>query len=402
MTTETRFAKRITGMGFVITIILGVLSIGWSQGQSKSYPQLLREALENGPKYEGTPTNVVDRGLPIPEAPFFLPAPAFRDPNAVTYLIGVLKDGEYWSDVHPVQQAYYSQQAQCYAALSLGYLKDPRGFGPLVHALSSPPDVNATKIGMSQAYDLRFAAAYGLAVMGDPNAIDPLIMALERKQNDAETARYERTSSYVGCLASFRDLRTLEPILKFSVEIGADATIWNSLEYLLHTEFFRDVQENSDGTYSCAAFPELGRQSYAGLHQTFWRHWLNGGGQKYAKEQFDTYYKRWVALKPEERSDSLVYYMTRGGILALPYVMEKIESGENGFEYALTRLTTPAMVRDENGNLIPKPNPDRQHFTSRAKAINWWKADKSRWVIDVNRLRTKIQPDKVDPNGNGR
>jgi len=381
-------------MGTIVMLATALSSIGWGQAQDKSYAQLLREALESGPKYEGVPTNIVDRSCAVPQAPFFLPAPAFRDRTAVSYLIAVLENGEHWTDLSVNRQAYYNQQARCYAALSLGYLKDRRAFDLLVAALDSPPDTAATAIGMSGAYDLRCAAAYGVAILGDANAIDPLIAALERKQDD------ERKTDYAGCLASFRDLRALEPIVRFAVEVVTDATIANSLEYLLRTEFFREFQEHGDGTYSYSCFPELGKQGYFQIHQALWRHWLNGGGQKYAKEQFDEYYKQFKALKPEEseKRDDLIYKMTRGGILALPYVMEKIEAGEDGFEYALHLLTVPKMVRNEKGFTEPMPNPYKEYFTSRTRTLNWWHAEKGKWLIDVGQMRTRIQGAKVAPN----
>jgi hypothetical protein len=386
----TRFmqSRAVTGV-WVVFVLLTLQRICLAQTPGKSYPQLRREALESRKNYEGSPMGMMSRlGFIVypPPAPFFIPALAFRDKTSVPYLIGVLQNGEHWSDVRQLLQAYYDQQARCYAALSLGYLGDHRAYTPLVEALASPPNTDAAATGLCGKYDVRYCAAYGLANLGDPNAIDPLVKAV--KGNDGDVAK----SNYIQAIGNFRDMRAFEPLLSFAIERGVGFT---ELEYLLHAEYFRDFVEYKDGTCSYSCFPELGRKRYNEITQAFWQHWLNGGGQKLAKEEFDKFYKEIKGLNPEERWRADI--SNQASILALPYIIEKIEGGEEGldFEYILSRLTTPGMQWDEKvGRMVYKPNPNKELFTSRTKTLNWWKANKAKWTIDIDQLRNKIQGSK--------
>jgi len=116
----------------------------------------------------------------------FAPLQGLDSQEAVPFLIEVVKRGpvgsEFLTGRHPMRgvsgdgRASYVDLAQCYAALCLGAIKDPRALEPLVEAMEG-----RIAEGTEGPVRLPAYAATALAFLGDYRAIEPLIEALNHQ-----------------------------------------------------------------------------------------------------------------------------------------------------------------------------------------------------------------------------
>ena len=123
------------------------------------------ERSRSGDPYLGLPMGRSESGRPA-----FAPVEGLDTPEAVPFLIDVVKQG-------PGPFAHlgdrYDDLARCYAALCLGLTKDSRALEPLVEALKG-----RIVEDRKRPIWLPAVAAQSLAFLGDYRAIEPLVEAM--------------------------------------------------------------------------------------------------------------------------------------------------------------------------------------------------------------------------------
>jgi hypothetical protein len=130
-----------TYIWFVMMLFV-VLNPSWAQNEQNSYQELLKNAIIKRPlKRTGIFNFLPPSSDWNPPGPRFAPIVGLSDPNAIPFLINVLKNGPDWSDeeLPEGKSNEYRYVARCYAALCLGSTGDSRAFEPLLEILSTVP-----------------------------------------------------------------------------------------------------------------------------------------------------------------------------------------------------------------------------------------------------------------------
>lgn len=291
-------------------------------------------------------------------------------PNAVPFLIGVLRNGPSWTD-EMLLKGYGGMMphiARCYAALCLGASGDWRAFEPLIDMLENGEYLdhkftfNVRELER-QPYDIRRYAAIGLGFLNDPNGFEPLLRALEQGNLDT-----------VHALAMTRDPRVIKPIIKAADDPNAVDSAWymvhEALQYVAQVKFTlrRSGKDRKDRTMIVKEIPELGVLKPPPA-RGLWLYWLKHGPQ-YAKREFDKHYpglRR--AQKERPRSggahDYIKRKMLRGGIAVLPFVVEKVKEGDLTLIPTISELT----------------NCELKGSATQKQCLKWWEKNHTKWLM---------------------
>ena len=306
-------------------------------------------------------------------------SPSFRrfvegldEPNAVPFLINVLKNGPDWTDEKSLRLrgGIALHIARCYAALCLGASRDRRAFEPLVDTLENGEYLYHHKFAFSvaeletQHYDIRRYAAIGLGFLNDPNALQPLLRALEGGNFHT-----------IYALARTRDPRVIKPILKAADGPSAGRSLWGlslheALKYATKAKF--TIRHYPDDTVKVREIPGLGvfrRPRGTQFYRYLWQYWVKEGPQ-YAKLEFEKYYPGLKRVQKERPDDpdahaSITRKMFGGGIAALPFAVEKVREGDLTLIPAISGLT--------NGEL--------KKSATQKECLEWWEKNKEKWLM---------------------
>jgi len=121
------------------------------------------------------------------------------DPNYTAFLVDVLMNGPNWL---PESQHHL---VRCYAAICLGMTKDPQAIEPLIKAM------NTLDESSGREYYISGYAATALGLLGDSNAVEPLIAAL-RSEKVHISRRVPLALTWIG------DLRAVGPMIEMLKE----------------------------------------------------------------------------------------------------------------------------------------------------------------------------------------
>jgi hypothetical protein len=109
---------------------------------------------------------------------------------------------------------------------------------------------------------------------------------------------------------------------------------------------------------------------------------------EFAKQNFDKYYEIWKQLLPEKLDDkvwqdSVMSHMLEGGVATLPYVIDKIEKGDESLIPTFIELTKINIK-------LPRNIKERQKLrvvyslpvdATKIDCLNWWAKNKQKWLI---------------------
>ncbi|MHC4655818.1 MAG: HEAT repeat domain-containing protein [Planctomycetota bacterium] len=324
----------------LLTIAAGVLPIAClgQEANSIDYVELFEKGLKDCYRYRNP-------YLGVHEAP-----PELYDPNAIGFLIGVLKNGPQWM---PEQEHHL---ARCYAAVCLGAIGDSRAFQPLVDALEI--------LDENENFDfIAVYAAHGLGLLGDPNAVEVFVKALQDKRVDVRI-------SAIGELGKLRDFRAIEPIIetvkkeeqrdtpqfkKFSMRLELDA----ALSKMTKVKF---------------------QKKYPNKNYQLWFRWFQQGS-KFIEPRFNAIYSRWKKMKKETKGEKYVARkefnkMIDLGIPSIPFMAEKVKRGEIEFIPAISKLTDGKLKKG----------------ATQAECLDWWNKNKKKWLIPFGqKLRVGVE-----------
>jgi len=318
-----------------------------------------------------------DTGKPWPD---FRPIKGLDSPDVVPFLIDVLEKGPDWTDekLLKARGGIYPHIARCYAAMCLGVIGDRRAYPPLIDALLNGDfleDKYVITNKFKQDYHISDYAALALGYLGDPNAVGPLIKAL---QND-------RRESAVYGLTMLRDIRAIEPIITCSSELDRFDTrlrIHRCLEYITGThievEYSRKAQK-----FTVPDFPDIGELDYNQSFKVIWQHWFKHR-EAYAKQQFEKFYPKWKSLqknRPDDKASQrlVMYNMVRGGVSTLTLLMDAVDKGDESLIPVVSRLTHIEKRRFGTKVLVIDPK------STRTECLAWWKNNKDKWeILDPN------------------
>lgn len=313
-----------------------------------------------------------------PSTPQFEPINGLDGPDAVPFLINVLRNGpgRTESTLFQDQDSIYCHIARCYAALCLGAVGDNRALAPLIEALDEPVSQESTTAGKRderQRYPLSDYAAIGLGYLGDTAAVKPIIRVLP--------TRGKRYDYFAIALMFLGDIRAVKPLIQHASNQGKMSyTVHCCLQDLFRTGFaIRYISGRH--TYHIPDFPELGELDANQVYLTLWKHWEKKGAD-FAKRQFEEYYPRWKRVQKNRPDDSLsqrrlLGKMTHGGVFVLPYLMEHIEKGDDSLIPATHRFIIKEHKR--RGYI-----PDREKPSiSRSDCLKWWQNNRDRYMVEL-------------------
>lgn len=260
--------------------------------------------------------------------------------------------------------------------MCLGYIQDQRAFGPLVKALQHG-DVLEPGLPISnrdkERHPVSGYAALALGYLGNENAIDPLIQALNEN---------ERSWAIDG-LTMLRSPRAIRPIIECASACSElDDHVHRCLAYITQSHLPITISRTT-GKSTVATFPELGELEPAQTPQALWQHWLKGGGDRYAKQQFEKYYPVWKRAllerpqdpdEPDSGYKGILYRMIGGGIAALPYLMSRIEQGDASLLWAVESLRQGRLLDFNRDELPPE-------IATCAAGLKWWRENKETWSV---------------------
>ena len=183
--------RHLLVVGSLTSLILVALCVGDAR-TGEQYMALLEagtskaamsgERSRSGDPYLGLPMGRSESGRPA-----FAPVEGLDTPEAVPFLIDVVKQGP-GPFAHLADR--YDDLARCYAALCLGLTKDPRALEPLVEALEG-----RIVEDRKRPIWLPALAAQSLAFLRDYRAIEPLIEALNHQDVPVRAAAGEALSA---------------------------------------------------------------------------------------------------------------------------------------------------------------------------------------------------------------
>ena len=324
----------------LLTIVAGVLPIAClgQEANSIDYVELFEKGLKDCYRYRNP-------YLGVHEAP-----PELYDPNAVGFLIGVLKNGAQWL---PEQEHHL---ARCYAAVCLGVIGDSRAFQPLVDALSI--------LDENENFDfLAEYAAHGLGLLGDPNAVEALVKALQDKRVDVRI-------SAIGVLGKLRDFRTIEPIIE-TVKKEEQRDTPEIKKFSMYRELDAALSKITKVKF---------QKKYTRKNYQLWFRWVQQGS-KFVEPRFNAIYSRWKKMKKETKGEKYVARkefnkMIDLGIPSIPFMVEKVKRGEIEFIPAISKLTDGKLKKD----------------ATQAECLDWWNKNKKKWLIPFGeKLRVGVE-----------
>ncbi|MBP7052343.1 MAG: hypothetical protein KBE65_15125 [Phycisphaerae bacterium] len=293
-------------------------------------------------------------------------------PEAVPYLIQVLREGPEWTDdeLRSASKESPRYYARCYAALCLGLSKDPRASDPLLDVLLDTqiaPFISPHPVRKDR-YDLRDFAAFALGDLGDCRAIEPLLAAL----------RSDHFPLSIYSLLKLHAFSAVPSIIEVAVEHDLlSTTVHSSLMYALKVHFTL-VHSHEDETWTVEEFPGLLGSSVGEICAQLWLHWLDAG-DRYARNWFDAYYSEWdtaVREQPNNHSyhNALLNKMLTGGMAATPYIIDKMKQGDERLVEAMTRLIRCWKVEG----------------CTAAEWLQWWTDNRQQWQVFDTTSVTKI------------
>lgn len=355
-------------------VLIILLQCQQSLAQQTDYAKLLETVFEKAGTARGDIQLLTPETGWNPPGPRFTPLRGFDEPNAVPFLIGVLQQGPQWSNEELLKKrgGIYPHIARCCAALCLGGIGDTRAFGPLLETLQSGsylPSDNTIPNRWGNKYDIRRYAAFALGELGDRRAVKPLIVALKK----------DKWPECIYALMRLQAVQAAQPIIEVASEQGIFyAEVHRALQYMLRTGF--DIERGETG-YRIIEFPQLGEINSRDINKKLWQYWLKVGPE-YTKKQFDKYYAELKVAQKEDPNDRsrhryLQRQMLKGGVATLPYLMEKIEQGDESMMssmYQLVRKRPPQRSQQDIDKL-------EQTFQDRNKCLNWWKQNKKEWIL---------------------
>jgi len=291
------------------------------------------------------------------------------EPQAVPYLIDVMRNGPGWQDedLPPRWGETFRYIARCHAALYLGKSGDPRAFGPLLETLQDTriPVLNGTPYRSDDQHDLRNYVAYALGELGDDRAIEPLVTSL----------RNDHYAYSIDSLLRLNAFSIVPTMIDVAHEYQMVLSIFSGLHYRFTQAMrmrFELAPATNGGRWLVEDYPQVGVNSVFPDLEGLWLHWRTHG-DRYAREWFDKYYPEWdsaVRTAPNETSlrRVLAERMLAGGVSVLPYLVARIRQGDDRLIPFLGQL-----IRDPQTALC-----------SSAECLEWWRHGRRHWqVFDV-------------------
>ena len=355
----------------------GIINMGAYGGTSEAsmssnnYSELLESAVRMAGIVHGDRFQIVRFDVTETPWPNFWPIKDLDGPQAVPYLINVLENGPAWTDENLLKArgGIYPHIARCFAALCLGVIGDSRAFESLIKVLQYGDyleDRFEITYERKDQYHISDYAALALGYLGDPNAVDPLIDVLEKG---------EREWTIYG-FTILRDVKAIKPIIEYlSINNKFNRRFHSCLEHI--SRAFLPIKYSSNTRkYTIIDFPELGEFEGNNVYQALWEHWLVIGDE-FAREQFEEYYPKWILLiqeRPDDQfsQDRAIFRMVRGGVPALPYIMDQIDKGDESLLPAVEFIRKGGPIA---GCSLRAPAENRDEI------LLWWTENKQKWLI---------------------
>ena len=392
---------------FVMVILLVFSQFCFSMETSRSYSELLKGAVRGAGHYHGGYYMYSPKGggygeLSEWEWPDFRCVEGLGEKEAVPFLVEVITNGPDW----PIEEfkGYYRigpHIARCYAAMCLASTRDRRAYPVLIDLLQNgaylgelsvpeESDDHATVTaeagfrrtgeapfgrgaidrgvvkGDLEGYDVRAYAAIGLGILGDPNAVGLLVDALD---SDSPQLRQE---SFLA-LARLGDMRATEAMIKKAENdeaISQSSFIYGMVRFtriVFSSKWNRNGKETS---VSFSEFPELGRIDFKqDPFKKAWQHWFKVG-REWTRQQSESKYNNWKeAKKKHPQQEHLIKKrareLTKPGIAALPFLIDRIAEGETEWIEQVSTLTRGKIKKD----------------AGREDVLQWWNKNKAKWII---------------------
>ena len=369
-TTMKLLKKLFTKLAFLV-ILINLVFVGWCLGQETSqgyqkYSDLLKEAVSVGmmcqnpygavDSYIGGvfgDEGVLDKGVVVK---------GLDDPNAVPFLIDVLRNGPNWPDER-LMTGVFPHIARCLAALCLGSTKDPRAFEPLIDA------VRTVDPNEKREYVANYAAQ-ALGLLEDPNAVNFLIDSLRD-----ERVKY----SCVNALGRIGDMRAVQPLLQ-TFDPNKPTVHFYINSALLKITKMKFKYESLPGRWCrYEEFPELGVMHVRGSLERVWLHWWKIEPE-FTQKRFEKFHLDWKQAKTEDPNIPRLHpylqnQMLKAGIPALPYLIEKVKSGDIELITTISQLTKGKLKKT----------------ATKEECLEWWKKNKQKWLIPFETLRLRLE-----------
>ncbi len=346
----------------IVLIVSAFSTLCISEEIQKSNSELLREAIGKSSRFRSGYELLTGTGDSI----FYNYVKGLDKKEDIPFLLDVIKNGPDWPiNTSNGRSTLINHLARCYAVLCLASIKDAQAYPVLTDLLQNGKYFVDPNMGQKtqQKYDIKQFAATGLGILGDPNAVDLLIAAMNN------TNPYVRDQSMYA-LTEIEDFRAIRPILnagkKYEIE---DAVLGGFLQKLTKAYFEAKFNRN-DKTTTFVDFPELGALTFEeNPYQKVWEHWFSAG-KNWTKQNFDENYNEYSKVKQtrSNEKDAISYYkqkIANLGIAALPLIIEKIEKGEKDLTPLVSEITNNKVKSDAEAKEV----------------LDWWKANKARWTI---------------------
>lgn len=318
----------------------------------------------------------------------FRPIQGLDNPEVVPFLNDFVVNGPNLPGEKKLRLRSYVEC--CYATLCLGYIGDKRAFEPLVKVMQDE-DYLADEFESSSDYDRRYPisgyTALALGYLGDTRAIEPLLIEMEKHKS-------ERTSSLIiTAIVMFRDIRTIKPIITYTSSLKFYLSGINEyLEQLtgVRFRFGSSIALKEDIKY----IPELEKMDLTDVRKVVWQYWWKYRDE-YAKQWFDqsySIYKRRRENAPDEEARKKIGIgnMLRGGVAALPLLIETIEKGDESLIPVVAGKTKQYNLSDTNKGLPPLAQAETDKVkrlpptATRAETLDWWVKNKDQWILKDN------------------
>lgn len=364
-------SRHWTYVACAISVLAAIMPCQAQVAQS-SYSDLLKRVAATPSR---TRDGIVHLLMPgsgrYPPGPRFVGIKGLNQPDAIPFLVGVLRDGPDWSDAELTEgrREIARSLARCYAALCLGPIRDAQAFEPLVQTLRDKAIAPAWEYPEAKKgeYHPRRCAAMALGYLGDRRAVGPLVEVLKEE-------------GFVECIYALGRLQAAE-VAPTIIAVASERDLFgvevhHCLESMLRIRL--------DARYRNEVFGEghslkVGRRTFQDVYRTLWQHWERTG-DSYAREQFRRYYPQWKAAvrdRPQAKSlqGGLMEKMLRGGVATLPHVMVEVEGGDGDLAQALARLTGQRQLKGRSAQ----------------QCLEWWRDNQQKWQI--------LSPSEQRPEG---
>jgi len=368
--------RKINHLRVWIIFNSALLLCNWCNAQqpSKPYSELLISAVRTAGSVRGSRFRIVRFDITEVPWPEFRSIKGLDDSQAVPFLIDILNNGPGWTDekLLKARGGICPHIARCYAALCLGTIGDKRAFDPLKETLLHGDFLEnkyAITYNHKEEYHISDYAALALGYLGDPNAVEPMLNALEKDK--CEWAIYG--------LTILRDVRAVKPIITYASDRNRlDFRIHRCLEYITRARF-KVKYSSTSRKYTVLDFPGLGELESGRVYKALWQHWLKVG-DKFARERFEEVYPKLKLLQKERPDDRPSQYWAmreaiRGGIPTLPYIIERIDKGDETMVPAVIELLYPREDSERFSGRELSKNANRMD------CLNWWKENKEKLMI---------------------